>query len=113
MREWGQEIIFLYRILPGRTDRSYGIHVAKIAGLPRATVERAAELLETLSVQTRDPARRSPGTAGQMSLFTEYLQHPVLQRLREMDLTALTPLEAFDALRSLQDTARDPGEPAP
>ena len=113
VREWGQEIIFLYRILPGRTDRSYGIHVAKIAGLPRATVERAAELLETLSVQTQEPARRSPGTAGQMSLFTEYLQHPVLQRLREMDLTALTPLEAFDALRSLQDTARDPGEPAP
>ena len=56
VREWGspgqEQIIFLYRILPGRTDRSYGIHVAKIAGLPPATIQRASQLLETLAVQT-------------------------------------------------------------
>ncbi len=113
VREWGQQIIFLYRILPGRTDRSYGIHVAKIAGLPGATVDRAAELLETLSVHTQESVRHTSGEVRQMSLFTEYVQHPVLEQLKTMDLTTLTPLEAFDALRRLQEGTRDPGGPAP
>ncbi len=113
VREWGQQIIFLYRILPGRTDRSYGIHVAKIAGLPGATVDRAAELLETLSVHTQESVRHSRGEVRQMSLFTEYVQHPVVEQLKAMDLTTLTPLEAFDALRRLQEGTRDPEGPAP
>lgn len=51
VREWGDEIVFLHRILPGRTDRSYGIHVAKLAGLPARTVARARQVLESLTVQ--------------------------------------------------------------
>jgi DNA mismatch repair protein MutS len=111
VREWGDEIIFLYRILPGRTDRSYGIHVAKIAGLPRATVDRASEVLETLAVHTEPPAppgdeRRGPKPGEQFSLFTEYLDHPVVERLRTLEMDAMTPMQAFDTLRRLIDEAR-------
>jgi DNA mismatch repair protein MutS len=104
----------LYRILPGRSDRSYGIHVAQIAGLPPETVKRASQLLETLAVQTegapvkptarREAEPRSDATpSGQLSLFTEYLEHPVVEVLRKLDLTALTPMQAFDELRKLRE----------
>ncbi len=106
VREWGEQIIFLYRVLPGRTDRSYGIHVARIAGLPRQTIDRAAQLLETLAVHTEGSSRPDRRRVTQMNLFTEYLEHPVVQELNSMDLEALSPLEAFDVLRRLQDQAR-------
>jgi DNA mismatch repair protein MutS len=111
VREWGppggEQIIFLYRILPGRTDRSYGIHVAKIAGLPMPTVARAAQLLETLAVQTESPAAgRAPAPGAQLGLFTEYLDHPAIGELRELKLDQLSPMEAFERLRSIQDMAR-------
>jgi DNA mismatch repair protein MutS len=112
VREWGEEIVFLYRIQPGRTDRSYGIHVARIAGLPRATIARAQEVLESLAVHTGGPALAVPPAAGaeprgQLELFTEYIPHPAVQRLRALDLDAMTPLEAFDALRALVKQARE------
>ena len=111
IREWGEEIIFVYRILPGRTDRSYGIHVARIAGLPPETTARAARLLETLAVQTE--ARPDPGGGptpvpeAQLGLFREYLQHPAVEELRKLDLTTTTPLEAFDILRRLRSHVED------
>jgi DNA mismatch repair protein MutS len=110
VREWGDEIIFLYRILPGRTDRSYGIHVAKIAGLPPRTINRAQELLDTLAVQTDQTAHAAgpPNDGvkklsdGQLSLFTEYVHHPAIDEIKAIDLTSLNPLEAFDMLRKLK-----------
>jgi DNA mismatch repair protein MutS len=112
VREWGEEIVFLYRIQPGRTDRSYGIHVAKIAGLPRATIARAQEVLESLAVHTGGPSLAVPPAAGaeprgQLELFTEYIPHPAVQRLKALDLDTMTPLEAFDALRALVRQARE------
>jgi DNA mismatch repair protein MutS len=107
VREWGEQIIFVYRILPGRTDRSYGIHVARIAGLPGETVDRASALLETLAVHTEPPKPGAAPPTEQLSLFTEYLQHPVVDELRRTDLTGLTPLEAFDLLRRLREQADD------
>jgi DNA mismatch repair protein MutS len=110
VREWGEQIIFLYRILPGRTDRSYGIHVARIAGVPQETIDRASSLLETLAVQMEHAPK--PGAAppvDQLSLFTEYLEHPAVAALRDLNLDGLTPLEAFDVLRRLREqTAEDP-----
>jgi DNA mismatch repair protein MutS len=105
VREWGEQIIFLYRILPGRTDRSYGIHVARLAGLPRAVVDRATKILETLAVQTEAARPEKAVPAAQLSLFTEYLQHPVVDALRELEIDRLSPLEAFDALRRLRTQA--------
>ena len=105
VREWQDQIVFIYRIVPGATDRSYGIHVAKIAGLPATVVDRANELLAQLEV-SHNAANGRPGPAppadGQLSLFTEYVEHPAIAELRELDLTSLTPLGAFDALRRIR-----------
>lgn len=110
VREWQDEIVFLHRIAPGATDRSYGIHVAKIAGLPPAVVERANQLLAELAVNhagtgTPAPAAASP-RAGQappqLSLFTEYVDHPALAELKALDLDTLSPMQAFDAIRRLR-----------
>jgi DNA mismatch repair protein MutS len=118
VREWQDEVVFLHRIVPGATDRSYGIHVAKIAGLPEAVVARARQVLSELAVShepphapAADPAGDKPvhatvTTPGQMSLFTEYVLHPAVQELAGVDLDRLTPLQAFDVLRRLQDLLR-------
>ncbi len=128
VREWGEEIVFLHRILPGRTDQSYGIHVAKLAGLPAATIARAREVLETLAVHHHGPSSppasatqsassstsktKSSSAASapspQLSLFTEFVQHPAVDELREIKLDSLTPLQAFDALRKLKQLTEAP-----
>jgi DNA mismatch repair protein MutS len=119
VREWNDEVVFLHRIVPGRTDRSYGIHVARLAGLPRETIARAKEVLELLGkVEVADAlagrakevaaTARKPAAAAtpQLSLFTEYLEHPAIAELRTLDMNALTPLAAFDLLRRLADSTR-------
>ncbi len=124
VREWNDDVVFLHRIVPGRTDRSYGIHVARLAGLPRETVARAKEVLELLGkVEVADAlsgrvkeivaaapaaAPRKTAPAPQLSLFTEYVEHPAVAELRKVDLNALTPLAAFDLLRRLADSTRSP-----
>jgi len=112
VREWGDEIVFLYRIIPGRADRSYGIHVARLAGLPQATLARAQAVLETLTVHTSETVpdlakatARAPSSGDQLALFTEYLPHPALDALRRVKLEELTPLAAFDVLRGLREEA--------
>ena len=142
VREWPPgdphaQIVFLHRILPGRTDRSYGIHVARLAGLPLPVVERAREVLASLAVShsTGPDAMSIPDAAGiaapnpdaaaptnrrkraalettQLPLFTTYLEHPAVDQLREMKIEALTPLQAFDALRRLKDAAESADTPA-
>ena len=121
VREWPPgdphaQIIFLHRIEPGRTDRSYGLHVAKLAGIPARVINRGREVLASLAVHqegaTPPPAAASTAArqhdeAGQLSLFTEYLPHPAIDRLREIKLENLTPMQAFDVLRSLGELARE------
>ncbi len=115
VREWTtpdgvDEIVFLHRIVPGRADQSYGLHVAKLAGVPSDVVERAQEVLSSLSVERtgergviQPPSgRKSEPEQGQLSLFTEYLDHPAIQQLRELKLDGLSPLQAFDRLRELR-----------
>jgi DNA mismatch repair protein MutS len=111
VREWGDQIVFLHRILPGRTDRSYGVHVAKLAGIPTSVVERAREVLSALAVH-HGPATAPFKTSvappdGQLSLFTEFVPHPAVDALREVKIDALTPLQAFDELRKLQQLVAD------
>jgi DNA mismatch repair protein MutS len=119
VREWEDRVIFLHRILPGRTDRSYGIHVARLAGLPPETVARARELLETLAVETeatagkaREAIAKAPSRvrepSGQLPLFTEFLPHPAVEALKSLKIEELTPLAAFDALRKLKDAVERP-----
>jgi DNA mismatch repair protein MutS len=119
VREWADDVVFLHRILPGRTDRSYGIHVAKLAGLPEGVVKRAREILESLAVHQSGatpaaPAPRTHGAPkpappnGQMGLFTEYVAHPAIDELHELKLDGLSPIQAFDALRRLKDLVDRP-----
>ncbi len=120
VREWpagdGQaDIVFLHRILPGRTDQSYGLHVARLAGMPGAVVARGREVLASLAVH-HGPAASSPAAipearprktdpGAQLSLFTEFVDHPALSVLRETKLDSMSPLQAFDALRRLKEMA--------
>jgi DNA mismatch repair protein MutS len=105
VREWQDEIVFLHRIVPGATDRSYGIHVAKIAGLPPDVVKRANALMAQLEVNHNDMGNAAPRPRDndQLTLFTEYAPHPVVEELRETDLNNLSPMQAFDLLRRLRE----------
>ena len=112
VREWADEVVFLHRIQPGATDRSFGVHVAKIAGLPAPVVQRANQLLQQFELNTdaraeagpvTSPVRSQAAAPTQMSLFTQYLEHPAVERLRKTDLNALSPLQAFDLLRQIRD----------
>ncbi len=121
VREWTtpegvHEIVFLHRILPGRTDQSYGVHVAKLAGIPAAVIGRAREVLESLAVQhgplTGPALSHTPAAPaspdGQMMLFTQYLPHPAIDQLREVKLDTLSPMQAFDFLRDLRERVVKP-----
>ncbi|MCC6283975.1 MAG: DNA mismatch repair protein MutS [Phycisphaerales bacterium] len=113
VRELGDEVVFLHHIEPGRTDRSYGIQVARLAGVPREVVERARAILASLSVEQerRSPGRGRGAPAGdaQLALFKEYLPHPAVGVLKEMKIESTSPLEAFETLRRLVELAnREP-----
>jgi DNA mismatch repair protein MutS len=103
VREWQGSIVFLHRIKPGRTDRSYGIHVGKLAGLPSATTDRAEQILESLEVRdgSNVPSDAPTSLPSQMSLFKEYIDHPAIAELKAINLETLSPMEAFDTLRRL------------
>lgn len=102
VKEHKDEIIFLRKLVPGRSDRSYGIAVAKLAGLPQEVIERAKEVLadfekgEELSVKSL-----SPDKTLQLSLFYP-MEHPVLDDLKRLDLDHLSPIEALNKLAELK-----------
>ncbi|MBV9774275.1 MAG: DNA mismatch repair protein MutS [Gemmatimonadetes bacterium] len=111
VRESGEEIVFLRRLAPGGADRSYGVEVARLAGLPRGVVERARQVLAELEAVAQAP-RGNHGTNGrtsvselQISLF-EAAPHPALLRLRSIDVNSLTPLQALNCLAELVESAR-------
>ncbi len=110
VRETGDTVVFLHRLESGGTDRSYGIHVAGLAGLPQAVVGRAREILATLEGEHRvvpgtPPPQPDPG---QLTLFAaEAAPHPVVEEIRALDLDAMTPLEALNRLAELQRRAEE------
>jgi DNA mismatch repair protein MutS len=110
--EEGDTIVFLHRVLPGGADRSYGVHVAQLAGMPRPVVERARELLAQLEASGSDfklPAanHRKPGKhdgPAQLSLF-DAEPHPALDAIRQLAVDELSPLEALTKLYELKRMA--------
>ena len=96
--EEGDRVVFLHQIMPGGADRSYGIHVARLAGLPGAVTKRAAELLRELELRAPQAVQRPShlNSGQQMALFPE--SSPLLEELAEMDVTAMTPLDAINKL---------------
>jgi DNA mismatch repair protein MutS len=105
VKETGGGIVFLRKVEPGAADRSYGIEVAKLAGLPNEVITRAREVLaEHESAERQLTEHLSPGSAPpatQLTIFTP-LSQPVLEKLREVDLNRLTPLEALNLLAELK-----------
>jgi DNA mismatch repair protein MutS len=107
VKEIGSGIVFLRKVEPGAADRSYGIEVAKLAGLPEEVVRRAREVLAEhesaeagLSQHLQSGTTQGTRTA-QLTIFTP-LSQPVLERLREVDLDRLTPLEGLNLLSKLK-----------
>jgi DNA mismatch repair protein MutS len=105
VKETGGGIVFLRKVEPGAADRSYGIEVAKLAGLPNEVIGRAREVLaEHESAERELTEHLSPGATPpptQLTIFTP-LSQPVLEKLREVDLNRLTPLEALNLLAELK-----------
>jgi DNA mismatch repair protein MutS len=108
VRESGNQIAFLYRLEPGGADRSYGIHVGQLAGLPPGVVGRATEILAMLEAGHHVAGRVPPPApdARQLTLFEP--GHPVLRELQALDPDQLTPLEALTRLADLKRRAERP-----
>ncbi len=94
VEEVGDQVVWTHKVLPGGTDRSYGIQVARMAGLPRSVLERASSVLEVLEDREPAPEVVSSTERVQMTLF-EVEDPAVVKELRELDVTRLTPIEAL------------------
>jgi DNA mismatch repair protein MutS len=117
------QVIFLYELRPGGADRSYGIHVAELAGIPRPVIRRAAELLAALEGREQPVTPDSPPPAAtpdsppappsaapaQLSLF-DVAPNPVVEYLKRLNINELTPLEALTRLYELQKLAQTPAD---
>ncbi len=112
VKEWQGQIVFLRRVIPGSADKSYGLHVARMAGLPGSVIERAGEVLANLEAKEYDPAGRPLLARGehqpeaeeasqQLSLFTPP-EEVVASVLRDVELDEVTPLAALNLLHSLK-----------
>ena len=111
VKEWEDHVVFLHKIVPGSADKSYGIHVARLAGIPRTVNERAKQILAQLEAEHLDEQGRPKIGAGrskpqrgdiQLTLFAP-MEHPLLDTLRGTDLNRLTPLEALQTLQQWQE----------
>ena len=108
--EENDEIVFLHRVVPGGANRSYGVHVAQIAGLPRPVVERARELLHQLETQGADfehpAAKKRKENPAQLTLFDQS-EHPALKALKSIAVDELSPIEALTKLYELKRLAAE------
>ncbi|GAB4452744.1 MAG: DNA mismatch repair protein MutS [Anaerolineae bacterium] len=98
--EEGDSVVFLYKMVPGGADRSYGIHVAQLAGLPRAVTERAKDLLAELERTTGRAVHTGHEQAAQLALFPE--TSPLVEELARLDIATMSPLEAISKLYEWQ-----------
>jgi len=90
------QVVFLHKIVPGGADRSYGIHVAQLAGLPRPVISRASEIMAELEKTSGRAVKIDPHAAQQAALFPE--TSPLLDELKKIDVNALSPIEALNKL---------------
>lgn len=125
VKEQGDDIVFLRKIVKGGADRSYGIQVAKLAGVPEPVIERAKELAAELSSadiayrakeiaglgvpeKTRKPVTRQDDVdAGQLSLFDTVRDNDIIEKLKNTDLQTMTPIDALNTLYRLQNEIRN------
>lgn len=114
VREIGDEVLFVHRLKPGGADRSYGIEVGRLAGLPLAVLVRAKELLGLLEAEQivprsgRSHTTRVPTTDDQLGLFG-VMTHPVVQQLKKVEPNKMTPIQALELLDRLVNEAKQEG----
>ena len=107
VREWADQVVFLHKIVEGGTDRSYGVHVARLAGVPKEVIDRAKAILPQLQAHLAEGldmpelADRARQAAAQMQLFADPATR-VASELKHADLDNMTPLQALDFLRKLK-----------
>ena len=102
VKEWQGSVLFLHRVVPGPSDRSYGIHVAKLAGVPAAVCTRARAVLRQLERQEfKVVEAEAPAAQRQLALFPA-AEEIVARRLRSLDVDTLTPIEALNTLAELK-----------
>jgi DNA mismatch repair protein MutS len=118
VKEWNDEVVFLHRIVRGGADKSYGIHVARLAGIPLEVNERAKDVLSQLEADHRDafdrPTIQTPGTDSgngqfQMTLFG-FTDHPLLDQMQKLDLNSMTPIEALQFLQEAKANLKQPAK---
>ena len=113
VREVGDQIVFLHRLMPGGADRSYGIEVGRLAGLPPSVIARAKTVLALLEAEqlatglAKGGRRPSAAPADQLGLFGS-LPHPVVEKLKEVNVDGMTPLAALTLLAALVEETRRP-----
>jgi DNA mismatch repair protein MutS len=126
VKERGEDIVFLRKIIPGETDRSYGIEVAKLAGVPEMVIERAKEILSELSagdiasmiqdidVSTKEGAkthraikRQDEVDAGQLSFFDSVSDAEIIKEIEDIDISTLTPLDGLNLLYKIQNKIKN------
>ena len=128
VKEQGDSIIFLRKIVKGGADKSYGIQVARLAGLPEEILKRAGEIVEVLSLNDinshersemiktassvsekyRQPVqKRKKQDPDQLSLFAERKYDNILDDIRELDITSITPIQALNKLSELQEELKN------
>ena len=112
VREWQEEVVFLHKIVDGAADKSYGIHVARLAGVPKEVVERSKDILAQLEAEHLDAegrpkiarrGKRRPSGEIQLTLFGP-TEHPVLDEIRKLNLDDTTPMQAMQLIRQWQET---------
>ncbi len=109
VKEWNEQIIFLRKVIEGPADKSYGIQVAKLAGIPKSVIDRAREILFTLERKERDVVEETRKRAGmpptrQLGLFAgDPREQDVLESLRALEVEALTPIQALNELAKLKE----------
>ncbi|MFZ8832306.1 MAG: DNA mismatch repair protein MutS [Thermodesulfobacteriaceae bacterium] len=101
VKEWGNEVVFLYRIKEGRASQSYGIEVAKLAGLDEDVIKRAQEILSKLEEKNLKSTTESK-RAKQLSIFVSPAYEGIIEKLRKINIETLTPLQALQILAELK-----------
>ena len=105
VKEWGEKVIFLHKIVPGGCDHSYGIHVAELAGVPDPVIRRAREILGNLEEDRPLPEGESaePAVAPPQTDLFAGRPHPLLEEMKRIDPNRMTPIEALDLLVKMKD----------
>ncbi len=105
------KVVFLHKIVPGGADKSYGVHVAQLAGIPKPVIHRAEEILAELEQKGDAKTRRKamsdmlPATTTQMTLFSSE-PHPLIEEIKQLAIDELTPIEAIGKLYEIQQKAK-------